>query len=186
MSGIPVSWRWPRALSAHGAMFIKEFLQLRRDRLTFGTMIFASRSCSSRCLASPSTPTPSICRPAVLAYEDSDIRALHTSPHCNATAYFEARRGLSDSRRRDGPADALRANCSSASRFRRISTARSGAATGPRCWSSPMPPIPSPRRWRSPWHWTGIVNRRWRRTRRAAGRRSSRRRALRVARASPL
>ena len=39
MNGIPV-WRWPRALSRTGAMFIKEFLQLRRDRLTFGTMIF--------------------------------------------------------------------------------------------------------------------------------------------------
>jgi ABC-2 type transport system permease protein len=86
MSGIPV-WRWPRALSRTGAMFIKEFLQLRRDRLTFGTMIFIP-IIQLTLFGFAINTTPRHLPTAVLAYEDSDIgRSILAA--LNNTSYFK-------------------------------------------------------------------------------------------------
>ncbi len=62
----------PSALSRTVAMFIKEFLQLRRDRLTFGTMIFIPLV-QLTLFGFAINTTPRHLPTAVLAYEDSDV-----------------------------------------------------------------------------------------------------------------
>lgn len=62
----------PSALSRAVAMFIKEFLQLRRDRLTFATMIFIPLV-QLMLFGFAINTTPRNLPTAVLAYEESDI-----------------------------------------------------------------------------------------------------------------
>ena len=78
--------RWPRALSRTVAMFIKEFLQLRRDRLTFGTMIFIPIIQLSLFGFAINT-TPRHLPTAVLAYENSDVGRSILAALSN-TSYF--------------------------------------------------------------------------------------------------
>ena len=86
MNGISVS-RWPRALSRTVAMFIKEFLQLRRDRLTFGTMIFIP-IIQLTLFGFAINTTPRHLPTAVLAYEDSDVGRSILAALSN-TSYFK-------------------------------------------------------------------------------------------------
>ncbi len=79
--------RWNGALSRTIAMFIKEFVQLRRDRLTFGTMIFIPLM-QLTLFGYAINTTPRHLPTAVLAYEDSDIgRSIIAA--LNNTSYFE-------------------------------------------------------------------------------------------------
>ena len=81
------STRWPGALSRTAAMFVKEFLQLRRDRLTFGTMIFIPIIQLSLFGFAINT-TPRHLPTAVLAYEDSDLGRSILAALSN-TSYFK-------------------------------------------------------------------------------------------------
>lgn len=75
------------ALSRTVAMFIKEFLQLRRDRLTFGTMIFIPLV-QLTLFGFAINTTPRHLPTAVLAYEDSDVGRSILAALRN-TAYFD-------------------------------------------------------------------------------------------------
>src|SRR5262245_47027780 len=68
-------------------MFIKEFIQLRRDRLTFGTMIFIPLIQFTLFGFSINTTPPHL-PTAVLAYEDTDIGRSILAALGN-TAYFK-------------------------------------------------------------------------------------------------
>ncbi len=75
------------ALSRTVAMFIKEFLQLRRDRLTFGTMIFIP-IIQLTLFGFAINTTPRHLPTAVLAYEDSDVGRSILAALSN-TSYFK-------------------------------------------------------------------------------------------------
>lgn len=79
--------RWPGALSRTVAMFIKEFLQLRRDRLTFGTMIFIPLV-QLTLFGFAINTTPRHLPTAVLAYEDTDVGRSILAALRNTT-YFD-------------------------------------------------------------------------------------------------
>lgn len=86
MSEVATS-RWPAALSRTVAMFIKEFVQLRRDRLTFATMIFIPLV-QLTLFGFAINTTPRHLPTAVLAYEDSDVARSILAALRN-TSYFE-------------------------------------------------------------------------------------------------
>jgi ABC-2 type transport system permease protein len=79
--------RWPGGFSRTVAMFIKEFVQLRRDRLTFGTMIFIPLV-QLTLFGFAINTTPRHLPTAVLVYEDSDVGRSILSALSN-TSYFE-------------------------------------------------------------------------------------------------
>ncbi|CAN0430453.1 unnamed protein product, partial [Phaeothamnion confervicola] len=79
--------RWSGALSRTVAMFIKEFLQLRRDRLTFATMIFIPLV-QLTLFGFAINTTPRHLPTAVLAYEDSDVGRSILAALRNTT-YFD-------------------------------------------------------------------------------------------------
>ena len=121
----------PGFLRRMWAMVVKEFVQMRRDRLTFATMIFVP-----------------ILQLTLFGY------AINTDPKQSAHGGAGARRWPADPRRAGGDeehrlfrfplagarsrgarqADQIAAMRNSASRFRRASSATCGAATGPPCW----------------------------------------------------
>ena len=68
-------------------MFIKEFVQLRRDRLTFGTMIFIPLM-QLTLFGFAINTTPRHLPTAVLAYEDSDVGRSILAALSN-TSYFK-------------------------------------------------------------------------------------------------
>ena len=78
---------WPGAIARTAAMFIKEFLQLRRDRLTFGTMIFIPLV-QLTLFGFAINTTPRHLPTAVLAFEDSDIGRSILAALRNTT-YFD-------------------------------------------------------------------------------------------------
>jgi ABC-2 type transport system permease protein len=86
MNGVSTK-RWPTALSRTMAMFIKEFVQLRRDRLTFGTMIFIPLL-QLTLFGFAINTTPRHLPTAVLAYEDSDVGRSILAALSN-TSYFK-------------------------------------------------------------------------------------------------
>ncbi len=86
MSAI-ASRRWPGALTRTVAMFIKEFVQLRRDRLTFGTMIFIPLV-QLTLFGFAINTTPRHLPTAVLAYEDTDVGRSILAALRN-TSYFD-------------------------------------------------------------------------------------------------
>jgi ABC-2 type transport system permease protein len=86
MRGLAVR-RWPGGFSRTVAMFIKEFVQLRRDRLTFGTMIFIPLV-QLTLFGFAINTTPRHLPTAVLVYEDSDVGRSILSALSN-TSYFE-------------------------------------------------------------------------------------------------
>jgi ABC-2 type transport system permease protein len=79
--------RWPSALTRTVAMFIKEFVQLRRDRLTFGTMIFIPLV-QLTLFGFAINTTPRHLPTAVLAYEDTDVGRSILAALRNTT-YFD-------------------------------------------------------------------------------------------------
>jgi ABC-2 type transport system permease protein len=80
-------YRWPASVSRTIAMFIKEFVQLRRDRLTFATMIFIPLV-QITLFGFAINTTPRHLPTAVLAYEDTDIGRSILAALRN-TSYFE-------------------------------------------------------------------------------------------------
>jgi ABC-2 type transport system permease protein len=78
---------WSGALLRTVAMFTKEFVQLRRDRLTFGTMIFIPLV-QLTLFGFAINTTPRHLPTAVLAYEDSDVGRSILAALRN-TAYFD-------------------------------------------------------------------------------------------------
>jgi ABC-2 type transport system permease protein len=80
-------WRWPGHLSRTVAMFIKEFVQLRRDRLTFGTIIFIPLM-QLTLFGFAINTTPRHLPTAVLVYEDSDVGRSILAALTN-TSYFK-------------------------------------------------------------------------------------------------
>lgn len=79
--------KWPAGLMRAGAMFIKEFVQLRRDRLTFGTMIFIPLV-QITLFGFAINTTPRHLPTAVLAYEDTDVGRSILAALTN-TSYFD-------------------------------------------------------------------------------------------------
>ncbi len=86
-------------------MFIKEFVQLRRDRLTFGTMIFIPLV-QLTLFGFAINTTPRHLPTAVLAYEDTDVGRSIIAALIN-TSYFKIVAGRAHGSR-DGSPDALR------------------------------------------------------------------------------
>jgi ABC-2 type transport system permease protein len=78
---------WPGALSRTVAMFIKEFVQLRRDRLTFGTMIFIPLM-QLTLFGFAINTQPRHLPTAVLTYEESDVGRSILAALRN-TSYFK-------------------------------------------------------------------------------------------------
>jgi ABC-2 type transport system permease protein len=78
---------WWQGLVRTGAMFAKEFVQLRRDRLTFGTMIFIPLL-QLTLFGFAINSTPRHLPTAVLSYEDSDLSRSILAALRN-TAYFD-------------------------------------------------------------------------------------------------
>ncbi len=83
----PTASSWRSALVRTAAMFSKEFVQLRRDRLTFGTMIFIPLL-QLTLFGFAINTTPRHLPTAVLAYEDSDLSRSILAALRN-TAYFD-------------------------------------------------------------------------------------------------
>jgi len=81
------AWRWPAPFWRTVAMFIKEFVQLRRDRLTFGTIIFIPLM-QLTLFGFAINTTPRHLPTAVLAYEDSDVGRSILAALGN-TSYFK-------------------------------------------------------------------------------------------------
>ena len=86
MSKLAVNGWWD-ALLRTTAMFSKEFVQLRRDRLTFGTMIFIPLL-QLTLFGFAINTTPRHLPTAVLSYEDSDLSRSILAALRN-TAYFD-------------------------------------------------------------------------------------------------
>jgi len=78
---------WPGALSRTVAMFIKEFVQLRRDRLTFGTMIFIPLM-QLTLFGFAINTQPRHLPTAVLTYEETDVGRSILAALRN-TSYFK-------------------------------------------------------------------------------------------------
>jgi ABC-2 type transport system permease protein len=78
---------WWSAVARTAAMFSKEFVQLRRDRLTFGTMIFIPLL-QLTLFGFAINTTPRHLPTAVLSYEDSDLSRSILAALRN-TAYFD-------------------------------------------------------------------------------------------------
>jgi ABC-2 type transport system permease protein len=79
--------RWSGAMSRTIAMFIKEFVQLRRDRLTFGTMIFIPLM-QLMLFGFAINTTPRHLPTAVLTYEETDVGRSILAALKN-TSYFK-------------------------------------------------------------------------------------------------
>ena len=128
------------------AMVVKEFIQLRRDRVSFA-MIVMIPVMQLLLFGYAINTTPHNLPTAVLLQEDTDLGRSILKALEN-TAYFRFTREVHD---RPGVrrSPASRARCCSASRSRAASSGRCAAATSRRCWLPPTPPIPSRRRPRS-------------------------------------
>ena len=129
---------WPRV----GAMLIKEFIQLRRDRITFA-MIIMIPLMQLVLFGYAINTTPRDLPTAVLLQETSDVgrsilAALREHHVLQGHPPGAATRPSSTSCLRP-------ARCCSASRSRRISSGRCGAATSRRCWSRRTRPTRSRR-----------------------------------------
>ena len=122
------------------AMLRKEWLQMRRDRMTVGMTVMLPLL-QLFLFGTPSTPTRITCRPALLSadhsiYERTLVTALQN------TGYFDVRDFATEQQ-----ADARwrKATCCSCWKFRPASRARWIVASIPRCCWTPTRPI----RWRS-------------------------------------
>jgi ABC-2 type transport system permease protein len=91
---------WWSAVARTAAMFSKEFVQLRRDRLTFGTMIFIPLL-QLTLFGFAINTTPRHLPTAVLSYEDSDLSRSILAALRN-TAYFDLVRVVHSESELDG------------------------------------------------------------------------------------
>ena len=144
MSGL----RWSRFTEfwqRTAAMLIKEFIQLRRDRVSFA-MIIMIPLMQLLLFGYAINTTPRHLPTAVLLQEQSDLGRSILKALEN-TQYFHVTHVLSN----EAEFDKLLASagCCLRSRYRRISSARCGGAIGRHCWSLPTLPIrlPPVRRW---------------------------------------
>ena len=141
MSAPPASARSARLLARTRAMLIKEFIQLRRDRISFA-MIIMIPLMQLLLFGYAINTTPRDLPTAVLLQESSDVGRSILKALEN-TRYFKVTRQVAHD---EAEFDRLLASgrCCSRSRFRRTSSARCAAARSPRSWSRPTRPI----RWR--------------------------------------
>ena len=122
-------------------MLIKEFIQLRRDRVSFA-MIIMIPLMQLMLFGYAINTTPRDLPTAVLLQEQQRSRPLDPRG-AGEHPLFQGHRSC----RRPKPSSTScwpRAACCSRSKSRPISSARCGAATSRRCWSRPTPPIRSP------------------------------------------
>ena len=133
-------------------MLIKEFIQLKRDRVSFA-MIIMIPLVQLLLFGYAINTNPRHLPTAVLLQEQSDLgrsilKAHRRTPRISTSPTWSATRPSST-------ACWPRARCCSRSRFRPISSARCGAATGRRCWSRPTRPTrwPRARPWRRSATW---------------------------------
>jgi ABC-2 type transport system permease protein len=96
----PAASSWWSAVARTAAMFSKEFVQLRRDRLTFGTMIFIPLL-QLTLFGFAINTTPRHLPTAVLSYEDSDLSRSILAALRN-TAYFDLVRVVHSESELDG------------------------------------------------------------------------------------
>ena len=122
------------------AMLIKEFIQLRRDRMSFG-MIIMIPLMQLVLFGYAINTTPRDLPTAVLLQETSDVGRSILAALQN-TRYFKVTH-VRRTTRPNSTGCSPPARCCSRSKFRRTSSARCGAATGPRCWSRRTRPIRS-------------------------------------------
>ena len=120
------------------AMLIKEFIQLRRDRVSFA-MIVMIPLMQLMLFGYAINTTPRHLPTAVLLQEQSDLGRSILQALEN-TKYFEVTR-IRPRRSRVRPRCWPPARCCSRSKSRPISSARCAAATARRCWSRRTRPI---------------------------------------------
>jgi hypothetical protein len=120
------------------AMIVKEFVQMRRDRMTFATMLFVP-VLQLTLFGFAINTDPKHLPTAVLVRDEGPLTraVLQAMKH---TDYFEFREQVRSSR--TSPGWSARAKCNSPSRSQQGSSAMCGAATGLPFSSLPMPPIP--------------------------------------------
>jgi len=127
------------------AMLVKEFIQLRRDRVSFGNDRDDTGDAASAVRLRQSTPRRAICRPRYLLQEDSDHLARSILKALENTAYFHFPprsprcRPSFDNLLQSGK---VLFGIEIPRGFERRSAA---VATSRRCWSPPTPPIRSQR-----------------------------------------
>jgi ABC-2 type transport system permease protein len=127
------------------AMLIKEFIQLKRDRVSFA-MIVMLPVMQLLLFGYAINTTPHNLPSAVLLQEDSDL-ARSVLKALENTAYFRFIYEVHDV---DDFDNLLKSGkVLFGVEIPRGSSARCGAATGRLCWSRPTPPIPSRRAPRS-------------------------------------
>ena len=124
-----------------GAMILKEFVQLRRDRITFATIITIPLM-QLVLFGYAINTTPRDLPTAVLLQETSDVGRI--DPQGAGEHQILQDHATRCATRPSSTACWPRARCCSRSKSRAASSARCGAATGRRCWSRPTRPI----RWR--------------------------------------
>ena len=134
------------------AMLIKEFIQLKRDRVSFA-MIIMIPLVQLMLFGYAINTTPRDLPTAVLLQEQSDLSAARSWPRSRTPNISR-----SPSCRTPRPSSTNcwpPARCCSRSKSRPISSARCAAATSRRCWSRPTPPIrlPPARRWARSVRW---------------------------------
>ena len=102
------------------AMIVKEFVQMRRDRMTFASMMLVP-GFSSPCSAMPSTPILATCRRWCSTRDDGPLTRAVLAAHAQ---YRPLRFPLAGARSRGArPADPVRRPRNLASRSRRASSA---------------------------------------------------------------
>ena len=120
-------------------MVVKEFIQLRRDRVSFA-MIVMIPVMQLMLFGYAINTTPRNLPTAVLLQEDSDLaRSILKALENTAYFHFTPKCTMSPS----STICCCQARCCSAWKFRAASSARCGAAIIRRCWSRPTPPIRS-------------------------------------------
>ena len=137
----------PRRLSGDGfwrktwAMLVKEFIQLRRDRVSFA-MIIMIPLVQLMLFGYAINTNPRNLPTAVLLQEHSDLgRSILAA--LAEHQIFQGHRAAAQRGRARSTAG-FRQGAVRASKSRPISSARCAAATSRRCWSPPTPPIRLP------------------------------------------
>ncbi|GFO81635.1 MAG: hypothetical protein A49_12620 [Methyloceanibacter sp.] len=129
--------RDPGFLKRVWAMVVKEFVQMRRDRMTFATMLFIP-ILQLTLFGYAINTDPKHLPTAVLTRDDGPLTRAVLAAMKNSD-YFAFTRQVRDPAELDAM---LRSGApNSPWRSRRVSSAMCGAATVRRCWSSPTPPI---------------------------------------------
>ena len=94
------------------AMLVKEFIQMRRDRLTFAHDGRHPGACSSCCSATPSTPTRKHLPTAVLVHDHSDLTPQLRGRRCRTRGYFRIVASAGEPARRSTGCSTAARSCS--------------------------------------------------------------------------